>query len=551
MKYLVKIKYQILVMLLVIGLGSCTKNFEEINTDPNNPVDVPAINVFTNAVQVSIGRQLGGWIQHTYLGPWSQQWCKVQYIDEDKYMPRDMSGDFDGPFSSELKNLQIVIEKTTESGDNRLLAAAKIMRVWVFLHLTDMFGDIPYSEALQGFEVDGTLNPVYDTQESIYLACLAELEEANVLLTGTTVNFGLGDILYDGDPVKWRKFANSLKLRILNRCAGTPWSFTYNMAAPQAPVTTNPGSAALADADTRIAAIINNPAQYPVFTSNDDNARLVYPGQPYRNPIYNTLYARTDQGISETMVNWLKDRNDPRVHIYAQPTPLSQATPPADYNGFQNGRAITSAPFPEVSLLGTQIAYTETAPVYVLTFDEVEFIRAEYYMRAGQDGQAQDAYESGIAASMERWGLQDGSTVSPTYGKLTIATMPESYPVDYADYLAGPLVAWGGTDAEKFQKICEQRWAGIFGQGVQAWHEVRRTGFPARAFEFELEGAYYPNLGMPVRVQYSSSEETYNTNNLSAAKTRQNVELSNEGMFNSQMWWHTRKNPIPTETDVL
>jgi hypothetical protein len=134
--------------------------------------------------------------------------------------------------------------------------------------------------------------------------------------------------------------------------------------------------------------------------------------------------------------------------------------------------------------------------------------------------------------------------------------MPESYPVNYATYMAGPLVAWGGTTAEKFQKVCEQRWASMFGQGVQAWHEVRRTGFPARIFEYELEGAYYPNLGMPVRVQYSTSEETYNSDNLTAARTRQNIEQSNEGMFStngisSQMWWNTRKNPIPTATNVL
>ena len=116
MKYFINIQKILLVALLFIGVGSCTKDFEELNQDPNNPVDVPAINIFTNAVQGSIDRQLGGWIQHTYLGPWSQQWCKVQYVDEDKYMPRDMSGDFDGPYSGELKNLQIVITKTSKTG---------------------------------------------------------------------------------------------------------------------------------------------------------------------------------------------------------------------------------------------------------------------------------------------------------------------------------------------------------------------------------------------------------------------------------------------------
>jgi len=558
MKYLMNTNKIIIGLFLVIGLVSaCTKDFEEINTNPNSPVDVPAINIFTNAITSSTGVELGGWIQHTYLGVWCQQWCKVQYIDEDRYMPRDMSGYFNAPYTGGLQNCAIVIDKTTEEGDDRLLAAAKILRAWQYMYLTDIWGDIPYSEAMQGFDGDGTLYPKYDSQESIYNALLAELEQANVLLTGTTLNFGSGDLIYGGDPVMWRKFANSLKLRLLNRAAGTPWSFTYDMAGAQADVIVTPGAAAMANADAEIAKILGDPAQYPIFESNDDNAKLYYPGLPYRNPIYNTLYSRTDQGISETMVDWLQARNDPRVHIYAQPTPNSVDAGTPEYVGFQNGRAITAAPFPEVSLLGTKIAYTETQPTFILTYDEVEFIKAEYYLRAGQDGPARNAYEDGIAASMERWGLADGGTVYPTWGKLSITTGSTGYPVDYTTYLAHPMVDWtaAADGAHKFQLICEQRWAAIFGQGVQAYNEVRRTGFPERIFEYELELAYYPNMGLPIRLQYALQEETYNTDQLAVAKAAQNVEVANEGMFStngitSQIWWHTRKNPIPTETNV-
>jgi hypothetical protein len=556
MKYLNITKKIIPGLLLIVGLlSSCTKDYEKINTDPNNPVSVPAIDVFTNAEQTAISRQLGGWIQHTYLGVWCQQWCKVQYIDEDRYMPRDMSGEFQNPYIRELKNLTIVINKAATEKNDRLVAAAKVMRAWTFMYLTDTWGDIPYSEALKGFLIDGTLTPKYDTQSSIYEDLLVQLEEANSALGASSINFGSGDLIYGGDPVAWRKFANSLKLRILNRAAGTPWSFTYNMVAPQAPVTTTPGAAAMTNADAQIAAILADPSTYPIFESNDDNAKLVFPGLPYRNDIFNALYTRTDQAISETMVNWLKARTDPRIHIYGQPTPNSVATPPLDYVGFQNGRGITSASFPAVSLLGTKIAYTEKAPLYVLCLDEVQFIIAEYYKRTGNDAAAKTAYEAGIPASMERWGIIDGGNVFPSWGKGTITTSAVGIPVDYAAYLANPLVAWGGTDAQKFQRICEQRWAGMYGQGVEAYAEVRRTGFPERIFEYELEGAYYPNLGLPIRLQYALSEDTYNTNNVAAARTAQNIESINEGMFSSngtssQVWWNTRKNPIPTQTDV-
>jgi hypothetical protein len=499
---------------------------------------------------------MGDWIQHTYLGVWCQQWCKIQYIDEDRYMPRDMSAYFNAPYTGGIKNLTIVINKATADQNDRLLAAAKIIRAWQFMYLTDLFGDVPYSESLQGFSAEGTLYPKYDTQASIYTALLDELEQANVLLTGTTVNFGAGDLIYGGNPELWRKFANSLKLRLLNRAAGTPWDYTYNMAGTQADVTTTAGAAAMADADAKIAAILSNPSQYPIFTSNADNAQLVWPGLPYRNPIYNTLYTRKDQAISETMVDWLKARVDPRIHIYGQPTPNSVTAGVLDYVGFQNGRAITAASFPAISFIGTKVAFTETEPSYVMCLDEVELIKAEHYLRVANDAAAKTAYETGIAASMERWGLSDGGTVNPTWGDaFGITTGTTSYPVSYTTYLAHPLVAWGGTDAHKFQLVNEQKWAAMFGQGVQAYSEIRRTGFPERIFEYELEGAYYPNMGLPIRLQYALQEETYNTDQLAAAKSAQHVEVANEGMFStngitSQMWWNTRKNPIPTETDV-
>lgn len=572
MKYSISKK---LILGLFIGaslLGSCTKDFEELNTNPNNPTYVPANNIFTNAEQAAVARQMGGWIQHTYLGVWCQQWCKVQYIDEDRYMPRDMSGEFQSSYISELKNLAIVIKQAEKDGNIGLLAAAKIMRVYSFMYVTDVWGDIPYTEALQGFDAaTGILKPKYDTQSSIYEDMFNQLEEANQLLAGVLSNektsddnFGGGDLFYGGETSSWRKFANTLKLRLLNRAAGTPWTFTYNMAGTQADVTTTAGSAAMSNADTRIAAILANPTQYPVFTSNDDNAAIYYPGLPYRNPIYNTLYTRTDQGISETMVDWLKARTDPRVHVYGQPTPESVEADlvlPYDtltYKGFQNGRKITAAYFPGVSLLGTKIAYDQNAPLYALCYDEMLFTKAEHYKRVGNDAAAQAAYESAIEASFERWGLDDAGSVYPTWfdnnsDKVIVGSM--SFPVNYSGYLASPLVTWSGTDAHKYQLICEQRWAAMFGQGVQAYCEVRRTGFPERIFEYELEGAYYPNLGLPIRLQYALSEDTYNTTNVSQARSDQKIEAINEGMFSTngitaQVWWNTRKNPIPTETDV-
>jgi hypothetical protein len=515
MKTLLKFKQIIiLVILVVFALGACTKDFEEINTDPNNPTNVPAINIFTYATVDGVDDWLGGgWINHTYMACWSQQWCKVQYIDEDRYDFRieSVNGFFEDPYTSELMDLKVIIQKTGEGGAEEnppLNAAARIFKVWVFHQLVDVFGDVPYSEALQGNKIGATVFPKYDPQDSIYMDMMNELEESNNILANLSpsqLNFGDGDLFYGGDSKSWQKFGNSLYLRLLNRCHG-----------------------AYTGADAKILQILSNPAQYPIMEQTSDMCALYYPGVlPYRNGTYNTLYTRTDQAISQTMVNWLLARNDPRLPIYAQPIVSDSLegtwVPHPTYVGQQNGAA--SQPIlAERSMLGTAVAYDPAAPLYLLTYDEVEFIKAEYYLRAGQNGPAQQAYEAAITASMERWGADIGS------------------------YLSDPLVDWnGGVDHQKL--IMEQKWASIFGQGVEAYAEVRRTGYPSRIFEYELEKTKYPGLGLPVRLTYAQTEESYNGTNLATAKSNQGVQVANDGMFGTRLWWNTAAYPIPTATD--
>ena len=195
MKDLIKYNKIFLVLALFFVIGSCTKDFEEMNTSPNSPTDVPAINIFTHVITAAVGSELGSWMQTYYVGCWCQQTAAVQYLDEDRYQTRDMTGFMEGPYTNQLLDLQLIIDKTTEDIDagkevatnTSLLAAAKIMRVWIFSFLTDCWGDIPYSEALQGLYKDGIITAKYDAQEDIYMVFFAELEEANTLLDLTTV----------------------------------------------------------------------------------------------------------------------------------------------------------------------------------------------------------------------------------------------------------------------------------------------------------------------------------------------------------------------------
>ena len=503
MKKIAKIS---LIFLFTLGLGlSCTKNFEEMNTSPNSPTDVPAINVFTNAEVNTVGRWLGGWIQHTYLGCWSQQWTKIQYIDEDKYQLRaaQMDDFFGGPYGNCLKNLKIVLNKTADYAtttddfrDDALHAAAMILTAWEYAQLTDCFGDVPYFNAIQGFEADGDLTPAYDSQELIYKSLIdTVLVKANEILTGANENFGSGDQIYGGDPALWRKFGNSLRMRLLTR-ASDAWS----------------------QADEKIHAMLTDAATWPVMTSNDDNAKLVYPGEaPYKNPIYNTLFTRTDQGISQTSVDFMKLRNDPRLPVFAQPRSLD-----GEFVGQQNGAA-RQPPIPKRSLLGIAIAYAPDAALNILQYSEVEFYIAEHKVREGENGKVN--YENGIKASLDYWGVGDGAD----------------------DYLAGTKVAYDQSKA--IELITEQKWIAIFGQGVEAFAEIRRTHTPSRIFEYELEATEYPGRGLPLRLAYSPAEESYNGKNLNEAKTRQGIESIDNGMFGAMVWWDTKMHPISSVKD--
>ncbi len=511
MKTLLKFKQIIvLVILVVFAFGACTKDFEEINTDPNNPTNVPAANIFTYATVDAVDDWIGsGWINFFYTACWSQQWAKAQYIDEDRYQfrPENMNTFFEDPYTSELMDLKIIIEKTATGGPEEnpaLNAAARIWNVWVFYQMVDVFGDVPYTEALRGNEAGAGVFPAYDAQDQIYSALLAELEACNTILSTPQLGFGDCDLFYDGDPEAWQKFGNSLYLRLLNRVHG-----------------------AVAGADGTIDNILTS-GSYPIMESNADQCSLPYPGVlPYRNGTFENLYTRTDVLISQTMVNWLLARNDPRLPVYAQPiispTLEGEDVPYPTYVGQQNG-AVSQPVLAERSYIGTAVGYDPAAPLYVLTYDEVEFIKAEYYLRTGNDAAAQTAYEAAITASMDRWSA------------------------DIGNYLADPLVAWNGG-VNKQQLIMEQKWAAIFGQGVEAYAEVRRTGYPSRIFEYELEGTVYDNLGLPVRMTYPQNEESYNGTNLEAAKQRQQIPASDDGMFGARIFWQTSTYPIPTEPD--
>lgn len=305
--------------MIMLGFTACTDDFAAINTNPNSPTSVPTSYLVTqaqrNLTDLVIGEGFAG--VGTFGQHYIQHLSQTQYTDVTRY--DDIRTSFYGFYNGGLIDLQRVIDLNTDeatrdavsaSGPNdSQVALAKVMQSWAFLSMTDFWGDIPYSEALQGVS---NLNPKYDMQEQVYRGVVATLVEAGNMITGDAVGVD-GDIIFGGDMQLVRKFANSLILRAGLRVSdvapalGEEWA---NLAIGRG-----------------------------VLESNADNVALNYigGGEAANNTFYTDFLTRTDYAISEPLVEFMDALDDPRVSVYAQPTATSVAGGTEVYKGMVYG----------------------------------------------------------------------------------------------------------------------------------------------------------------------------------------------------------------------
>ncbi|HEY0037214.1 MAG TPA: SusD/RagB family nutrient-binding outer membrane lipoprotein [Longimicrobium sp.] len=468
-------------LVLALGASACDSGLTEINENPNDPEVVPADNVFANGIASGVGRAFGANFNMTLTALWAQHMAKIQYIDEDRYDLRDqaVNAHWTGFYSVPLQDFQDVVNSGADNNRPNVEAQGLVMRSWLFQIMTDVWGDIPYSEALRGTGEARIVTPKYDTQEQVYNGILADLKRANDIIgAGAAINDG--DLIYDGDMPSWKKFANSLRLRAAMRLSQV-----------------NP-TLARTEAAAAIAA--------GVFTSNADNAVLNYtPSAPSQSPLYLNQIgfggSRDDHGISATMVNTLKALNDPRLPVYAQPAPVDK-----QYRGAMNGPSDANAPvLNTISRLGTYFLRADW-PAPLMTYAEVLFLRAEATQRGYVAGDAAALYRAGIRASMEMYDVPTASINA---------------------YIAQPSVTYNGLSS-----IAQQKWIALFMNGPEAYAEVRRLNSPT------LTPASGSVIGarIPVRIFYPTNEESYNKANLEAAVARNGGQGIPEGLL-TPVWW--------------
>ena len=494
-----------------------------VNNNPNSPTDAPSGALFVNAARNGVGRWLDG-VGGTRYAFLSQHLAEVQYPDADAYVrllaPTTSAPLFDRSYSVELYDFQVLIRRGRAANQPGLWGPALVMKSWEFGILTDVFGDVPYTQA---FLADsGILQPRFDTQQSIYTDLFARLTEAATALSASPANvLGGSDPIYDGSPTAWARFANSLRLRHALR-------ISY---------------ADQAQANTQLAAALA--AAAGVIETNAQNAKLAWPGDGiYDNPWANNFKTRDDHRISTRLLTYLRDFNDPRLPVYAMradddmaedPTRMLKYCPDATvpcYVGLENALdqdaasplvAFTSRPgavfYPGVTSYGTFGGTGGSFPSFLMTAAEVDFIRAEAAER-GLGGlnpaQAQGFYNSAVTKSMEMWGISG---------------------VAVTTYLAQPAVAYNGAtladsgltlQARRLKRVAIQKWLALLTDPIQAWIEFRRTCQPAilhpgpEAIEDEI----------PRRLQYSTTDAAVNAANYRAAVARQG-----DDDLITRVWW--------------
>ena len=500
MKYNKTIQFWLGVLcMFTLLFPSCTEDFEELNMNPNEPELVPPSTIFPYAVREAVDRIHGHRTRLERLGLdggmlWVQYFARNQYTNEgDTYNP-DASmrnNNWKGFYTESLINFQKVIEITSDVENPfynpNFSSAATIMREYVFSIVTDTWGAVPYVEALQG-STTGNLAPAYTDQETIYLSMLANLKEAAETLdpAGDPLS---GDNLFNGDISRWQKFANSLRLRLANRMA----------------------SKKPAEAAAVFSEIMGNPASYPIFTNNEDFAVLYHESRlnDNNNNAWHEIMVfdgREDWSISNRLIEAMTDGEgnaiDSRLSVYAEPALAGDMA--GKFSGAENGlpEALASVYINTASRPGSFFTQ-EKGPVYLMTYSEMLFVLSEAALEGEYMGglSAKEYLDMAVEASFEQFGVE--------------------MPAGYTDALS----------ADK-ETLMTEKWKALFSQGIEAWTEYRRTGYPV--LMDASPQAIFANEGqVPTRLRYPESEYSLNGANVTAGAS---LNGGSDDKL-TQLWW--------------
>lgn len=476
-------KNKIICVICTLFLLSCTKNFEKANTNPNTLSKVPPKSLMTPIIFNGQWALLNkSWKINNEIMQYSVQTNGIDAIFQ--YVISDADDEYlwDNLYQ-QLNNANEMCRLAKAANDNTALAIGLVIKSWLIANITDIYGDVPYSDAVQGIS-DGNFRPKFDLQKDIYSTLLTDLAAANDLF-GTTNFTDATDILYGGDVTKWKKFCNSLRIRYLLRLSNRR------------------------DVDVagQLSAIVTNPAKYPVFTSIADAAVLKYTGV---SPFVNTFstWKLTEfssvKRMCSTLVDLMNSTADPRRDFYMTKVSGTYAGVQSGY-GFDavvtmvdnNGKGTST-------FASTLWAATKSYPI--MNYSELEFNMAEAAQLKLITGSPIDYYKAAVTASLTEW--------NPA---ITTAAVTA--------FLNQPGVVFDNTTA----KIITQKWVSLYFVGFESWYDYKRTGFPVLP-----KGPALQNDGiLPTRLAYPSIVQAVNNDNFQTAVNA----MGGKNDMKALLWW--------------
>lgn len=485
---------------------SCTSDFEIINTDPNKtPMgELNPYGVFEAMFYGMTNRQL-------YL-TWNYNNELVQFTactgsngkDFHRYSFSDSHvSTVWNNYARYAANANHMMMLGDTKGEPAAKAVGMTLKVFAMSNLTDIFGDIPYREAFQYDK--GNWTPVFDSQKDVYEQMFADLEAANKIYASSPV-FAKPtiDLMYYGDMQLWRKFNNSLYLRLLMRVSARP---EMNSAE-------------------KIAEILASPSKYPVISSEAESATVKYTGiDPYYNyfrpeDVKETQF--TPNKIANTFLDLMlitgrDSEEDPRLTTMA----IQRA---GDWKGVQGGCSISDARVEDIgaSYLNYPVLARDAAPAWLFDYSEMQFILAEAalkgYISGGEDA-ARAYYESAVTASCKKWG--ELTRYSATQYQITDDRI--------AELLSGKLAGWD-QNSDHAALIANQKFISLLWVGFEAYHELRRTGWPVISIG---NGCSYNNYEYPQRLYYPTNTVGSNSAHVQEALDR----MGGENTLRTSVWW--------------
>ncbi len=489
--------HYIVFIIFVLGLNSCIKtNLPELNENPNEQTTANPALLFKYSLREGVGSY------NTDVNV--EQWSLMNWVmftasrngvtpNEEYVMPGGKDQLWNEQYSTALINVQSALNTMGDSAKyNNHRAACMIWKVFLFHRITDLWGAIPYSEALKGY-TELTLMPKYDSQKSIYYDMLFQLKSAADMIDEAGEFFDQdADLIYKGNVENWKIFANSLRLRLATRLRyADPDKYTAELQ------------------ELKTARLMEANSESALFPFNSDK----------KNHLFEAFYSGqsiVQNNPSHFLTEYLKNTNDPRIEILLKPTVAHTVFPWFDkYKGVPNLLPVNAEQWSDfkedwsdVSGIGDWFLRNET-PGVLLSFSEVCFLSAEA-AEFGVFSDAQSFYEAGIAANMRFYG---------EYGKAE-HNIPE---IKITEYIS----ALPPADLEN---IITQKWLTFaFENGYEAYAEYRRTGYPAFTdyFNNPINIEIYPK-----RLPYPNSEKTLNLSSYNIAVQEQGVD--NEF---TKIWW--------------